>query len=156
MHQGGKFMPLIEVTQNRYVSATIRLESETASLIDQYAAFVRGSADDVVDKALNYVFAKDREFQEYLKSPRSAKVVPSLRVRRAGTGDFREPAAMASDPQAGWRYVTSLLRKRPWCPKMPVRCCAPAESRHSTPKWVDVRKRTYTNVNSFTLRKLTI
>jgi hypothetical protein len=54
MHQGGKFMPLIEVTQNRYVSATIRLESETASLIDQYAAFVRGSADDVVDKALNY------------------------------------------------------------------------------------------------------
>jgi hypothetical protein len=73
MHQGGKFMPLIEVTQNRYVSATIQLESETASLIDQYAAFVRGSADDVVDKALNYVFAKDREFQEYLKSPRSAK-----------------------------------------------------------------------------------
>jgi hypothetical protein len=50
-------MPLIEVTQNRYVSATIRLESETASLIDQYAAFVRGSADDVVDKALNYMFA---------------------------------------------------------------------------------------------------
>jgi len=86
-------MPLIEVTQNRYVSATIRLESETASLIDQYAAFVRGSADDVVDKALNYVFAKDREFQEYLKSPRSAKVVPSLRVRRGGTGDFREPAS---------------------------------------------------------------
>ena len=66
-------MPLIEVTQSRYVSATIRLESATANLVDQYAAFVHGSADDVVDKALNYVFAKDREFQEYLKSSRSRR-----------------------------------------------------------------------------------
>jgi hypothetical protein len=36
---------LIEVTHSRYVSATIRLDSETATLIDQYAAFVHGSAD---------------------------------------------------------------------------------------------------------------
>ena len=82
-------MPLIEVTQSRYVSATIRLESATASLIDQYAAFVHGSADGVVDKALNYVFAKDREFQEYLKSGESAKVcVVSARAQgrsRAGS-----------------------------------------------------------------------
>ena len=82
-------MPLIEVTQSQYVSATIRLESATAKLVDQYAAFVHGSADDVVDKALNYVFAKDREFQEYLKSSQAAKVVPSLRVRGAAA----EPVA---------------------------------------------------------------
>ena len=90
-------MPLIEVTQSRYVSATIRLDSDTATLIDQYAAFVHGSADDVVDKALNYVFAKDREFQEYLKSSQSAKVVPSLRVRRAGA----EPVANGKAPVVG-------------------------------------------------------
>jgi len=90
-------MPLIEVTQSRYVSATIRLESATATLIDQYAAFVHGSADDVVDKALNYVFAKDREFQEYLKSSQSANVAPSLRVRRAGP----EPVASAKAPVRG-------------------------------------------------------
>lgn len=90
-------MPLIEVTQSRYVSATIRLESATASLIDQYAAFVHGSADDVVDKALNYVFAKDREFQEYLKSAESAKVPASLRVRRAGA----EPAPNGKAPVLG-------------------------------------------------------
>jgi hypothetical protein len=78
-------MPLIEVTQSQYVSATIRLESATAIFVDQYVAFVHGSADDVVDKALNYVFAKDREFQEYLKSPQSAKSSPSLRIRRAGS-----------------------------------------------------------------------
>jgi len=86
-------MPLIEVTQSRYVSATIRLESATANLIDQYAAFVHGSADDVVDKALNYVFTKDREFQEYLKSPPSAKVAPSLRVRGVGAADALEAAS---------------------------------------------------------------
>jgi hypothetical protein len=90
-------MPLIEVTQSRYVSATIRLDSATASLVDQYAAFVHGSADDVVDKALNYVFAKDREFQEYLKSAESAKVATSLRVRRAGA----EPAANGKAPVLG-------------------------------------------------------
>jgi hypothetical protein len=90
-------MPLIEVIQSQYVSATIRLESATASLVDQYAAFVHGAADDVVDKALNYVFAKDREFQEYLKSSQSAKVVPSLRVRRAGA----EPIANGKAPVVG-------------------------------------------------------
>ena len=90
-------MPLIEVTQSRYVSATIRLDSATATLIDQYAAFVHGSADDVVDKALNYVFAKDRDFQEHLKSSHSAKVAPSLRVRRAGA----EPAANGKAPALG-------------------------------------------------------
>ena len=94
-------MPLIEVTQSRYVSATIRLESATATLVDQYASFVHGSADDVVDKALNYVFAKDREFQEYLKSSRSANTVPSLRVRRLGTADGTEPAASGKAPVGG-------------------------------------------------------
>jgi hypothetical protein len=94
-------MPLIEVTQSRYVSATIRLDLETATLIDQYAAFVRGSADDVVDKALNYVFAKDREFQEFLKSPLAAEAVPSLRVRRAGAADVPEPVSSSRRSRSG-------------------------------------------------------
>ena len=94
-------MPLIEVIQSRFVTATIRLESVTATLIDQYAAFVHGSADDVVDKALNYVFAKDREFQEFPKSSQSAKVVPSLRVRRGASGDVAEPAANGKAPVIG-------------------------------------------------------
>jgi hypothetical protein len=94
-------MPLIEVTQSRYVSATIRLDSETATLIDQYAAFVHGSADDVVDKALNYVFAKDRDFQEYLKSSLAAKAVPSLRVRRAGAADVPERVSSVKRSRSG-------------------------------------------------------
>jgi len=105
-------MPLIEVTQSRYVSATIRLESATATLIDQYATFVHGSADDVVDKALNYVFAKDREFQDYLKSSQSGKVAPSLRVRRAGA----EPVANGKAPILG---VETRPKPDPKAPPVP-------------------------------------
>ncbi len=45
-------MPLIEVTQSQYVRATIRLESATANLVDQYAAFVQGSADHVIPQPI--------------------------------------------------------------------------------------------------------
>lgn len=43
-------MPLIDVTQSQYVSDTIRLELAAATLVDRYAAFVHGSADEVVDR----------------------------------------------------------------------------------------------------------
>ena len=62
-------MPLLEIVQTRQITATIRLDETTAEQIDQYAAFLRASADEVVDKALTYVFAKDRDFQEFLRTP---------------------------------------------------------------------------------------
>jgi hypothetical protein len=74
-------MPLLEIVKTRHVTASIRLEEPTAALIDQYAAFLRASADEVVDKALSYVFAKDRDFQEFLRTPEAAQVPASLRVR---------------------------------------------------------------------------
>ena len=58
-------MPLLEINQTRYISASVRLDESTAEQVDQYAAFVHASADDVVDKALNYVFSKDRDFQDF-------------------------------------------------------------------------------------------
>ncbi len=76
-------MPLLEIPQVRQITATIRLDESTASQIDQYAAFLHASADEVVDKALAYVFAKDRDFQEFLKTPEAARVPQSLRIRRA-------------------------------------------------------------------------
>jgi hypothetical protein len=48
-------MPLLEITQSRQISASVRLDEATATQIDQYAAFIKASADDVVDKALNYL-----------------------------------------------------------------------------------------------------
>ena len=86
-------MPLLEVTQTRHLSASIRLTDTTASQVDQYAAFIHASADDVVDKALNYVFSKDRDFQDFLKTPQAKQVVSTLRVRKGpSNGASEEPA----------------------------------------------------------------
>ena len=74
-------MPLLEIVPTRRITAMIRLDETTAGQIDQYAAFLHASADEVVDKALAYVFAKDRDFQDFLRTPESAHVPPSLRVR---------------------------------------------------------------------------
>ena len=84
-------MPLLEVVQTRQVSASIRLTDSTAMQVDQYAAFIRASADDVVEQALSYVFSKDRDFQEFLKSPEAQRITPTLRVRRASANEAAEP-----------------------------------------------------------------
>ena len=87
-------MPLLEIAQTRrFVSAMIRIEDTTARRIDQYAAFMKTTADEVVDKALVYVFAKDKDFQEFLDSPQAARVTKSLRIRQPGqNGSASEPA----------------------------------------------------------------
>ena len=85
-------MPLLEVVQTRHLSATIRLTDSTALQVDQYAAFIKASADDVVEQALAYVFSKDRDFQEFLKSAEAQRITPTLRVRRApGTDPVEQP-----------------------------------------------------------------
>ena len=83
-------MPLLEIIQTRQISASIRLDEATATQVDQYAAFIHATADDVVDKALNYVFSKDRDFQEFLKTSLAAQVAPSLRIRKAAVADAAE------------------------------------------------------------------
>ena len=86
-------MPLLEISQIRYISASIRLDESTAEQVDQYAAFVHASADDVVDKALNYVFSKDRDFQDFLKTPQAKQVASTLRVRKGPSKDAPEQPA---------------------------------------------------------------
>ena len=90
-------MPLLEVIQSRQISASIRLDEATATQVDQYAAFIKATADDVVDKALNYVFSKDRDFQEFLQTPQAKQAVSTLRIRRgpgkgAGEPPTKKPA----------------------------------------------------------------
>jgi hypothetical protein len=99
-------MPLLEITQTRQISASIRLEEATATQVDQYAAFLHASADDVVDKALNYVFSKDRDFQDFLKTPRAKQVVSTLRIRKAPSNDAVEQPA--KKPAAGVESVESV------------------------------------------------
>jgi hypothetical protein len=85
-------MPLLEVVQTRQISASIRLTDSTANQVDQYAAFIRASADDVIEEALKHCFGKDRDFQEFLKSPDARKITPTLRIRKLNANET-EPAA---------------------------------------------------------------
>ena len=86
-------MPLLEVVQTKHLSASIRLTDSTATQVDQYAAFIHASANDVVEQALAYVFSKDREFQEFLRTPEAQRITPTLRVRRVAANDAAETPA---------------------------------------------------------------
>jgi hypothetical protein len=82
-------MPLLEITQTRHVNASVRFTDSTVQLVDKYVAFIRAqgqsraSADEVIEQAVGYTFNKDREFQEFLKTPQAANVASTLRVRRS-------------------------------------------------------------------------
>jgi hypothetical protein len=69
-------MPLLEVNHIRHISASVRLDESTAAQVDQYAAFIHASADDVVDKALNYVFSKDRDARTFRRRHRLSRLPP--------------------------------------------------------------------------------
>ena len=86
-------MPLLEVVQTHYVSASVRLTDATAIQLDQYAAFIHASADEVIDQALAYVFSKDRDFQEFLRTSEAQRITPTLRVRRVQASDAAEHPA---------------------------------------------------------------
>ena len=85
-------MPLLEVIQSRQIGASVRFDETTADLVDQYAAFIHATADDVVNKALNYVFAKDRDFQDYLKSSDARHVIPTFACAGAALQPTRSPS----------------------------------------------------------------
>ncbi|MDE3104859.1 MAG: hypothetical protein KGK08_06765 [Acidobacteriota bacterium] len=91
-------MPLLEVVQVRQISAFIRLTETTANQVDQYAAFIRASGDDVVEQALVYVFSKDRDFQDFLKTDEARAVPSTLRVRRPSPADAAETASKKPSP----------------------------------------------------------
>jgi hypothetical protein len=103
-------MPLLEVIQNRQISASVRLDEATATLVDQYAAFIHASADEVVDKALNYVFAKDRDFQDFLKTPLARQVAGTLRVRKMPASEPTE--ALARKPVVGVESSESVRAQK--------------------------------------------
>ena len=103
-------MPLLEINLSRYVNALIRLDETTAELVDQYASFVHVTADDVVDKALNYVFSKDRDFQDFLKTPQAREVTPTLRVRRGPNRDAKNEAEQPAKKRGAGVESTASVR----------------------------------------------
>ena len=79
-------MALLDGKVSKKVSMNCSLEESTAVQVDQYAAFLGIPADDVVNKALDYVFSKDKEFQQYREQNAETPATPSLKVRRPGEG----------------------------------------------------------------------
>src|SRR5438445_9803875 len=100
-------MPLLEINQIRHICASVRLDEATATQVDQYAAFIKASADDVVDKALNYVFAKDRDFQDFLKTPEAKQISSTLRVRKAPSSEVVDSPGKKA---AGWTTSVDSVR----------------------------------------------
>jgi hypothetical protein len=83
-------MVLLEINQIRHICASIRLDESTATQFDKYAAFIHTSADDVVDKALIYVFSKDHDFQDFIKTAQAKQAARTLRVRKGPSNGTAE------------------------------------------------------------------
>lgn len=87
-------MPLFSVKTSKKIETNIRLEESTAKMLDRYAHFHKGPADDVVNDALEYIFTKDKDFQQYLRSNADAEVPSSLRIKKV-------PPSVVAAKQAG-------------------------------------------------------
>jgi hypothetical protein len=93
-------MALLEVLHVHKVTATVEFEEPIALDVDRYAAFIEASADDVINRALEYVFAKDKDFQKHLAANAETTVVRSLQVKELrGSGKpikaSKRPASLA-------------------------------------------------------------
>jgi hypothetical protein len=62
-------VPPLEINPSRYI-ASVRLDEPIAVQFTQYAAFTGASADDFVDKALDYVLSNDCDLADFMKTPR--------------------------------------------------------------------------------------
>ena len=94
-------MPLLDIAESKKITIVANIEETTAKQVDLYAAFTKGTPDDVIDKALAYIFGKDKEFQKFVEENASAKPKSALRVKRAAkTG---ETVAHAKQSTAGAR-----------------------------------------------------
>ena len=63
----------------------------SAAAKDNSTSNYGGISDPGIDALIDdVVFAKDRDFQDYLKSPQAQRITPTLRVRRANANDGAE------------------------------------------------------------------
>ena len=99
-------MALLTVKASKKVEALLKLEESTAKMIDRYAAFLKVSADDVVNEGMEYIFTKDKDFQQHLETEPNTTVQASLRIKKtpASAGTSRNGGrngfkSIASDVQ---------------------------------------------------------
>ena len=76
-------MALFTLKTSKKVDTHMRLEESTAEMLDRYAHFQKGTADEVVNGALEYVFKHDKDFQRHLQQNPNEQVTSSVRVKKA-------------------------------------------------------------------------
>ncbi|MGI4755281.1 MAG: hypothetical protein ACRYGF_00345 [Janthinobacterium lividum] len=75
-------MPLLKISESKKLTATISLEEVTARRIEQYAAMTKGTPDEVIQQALDYIFSKDKDFERFCTEQPNAKPKIALRIKR--------------------------------------------------------------------------
>lgn len=93
-------MPMLEIVASKKVTAIVTIEDATAKQVDQYAAMTKGSADDVIEAALSYIFSKDKEFTKFREENASAKPSIPLRLKRPASAPPK-PDAVATGHKNG-------------------------------------------------------
>ncbi len=87
-------MALFTVKTSKKVETSMRLEESTAKMLDRYAHFHKGSADDVVNESLEYIFRHDKDFQQYLTANPAEEVASSVRVKKTPGASKAAKSAM--------------------------------------------------------------
>jgi hypothetical protein len=90
-------MPLLDIKTTKKLTVFCTLEESTVLAVNQYSAFAKAPADEVVNKALEYALGKDTEFQKFRST--NPKVSDGLRVKKnasTSTGGRRGPKPASS------------------------------------------------------------
>ena len=89
-------MPTLKIVASKKITAIVTIEDATAKQIDQYAAMTKGSADDVVQAALDYVFSGDKDFTRFREENATAKPTIPLRLKKPASTVVKPEDASAS------------------------------------------------------------
>ena len=94
-------MALFTVRTSKKVETSMRLEESTAKMLDRYAHFHQGPADDVVNEALEYIFKRDKDFQQHLQQNPNQEVAASVRIKKApGSAKAAKPSSNGNGHQS--------------------------------------------------------
>jgi hypothetical protein len=88
-------MALFTVKTSKKVETNLRLEESTAKMLDRYAHFHKGPADEVVNEALEYIFKHDKDFQQHLKENPDERITASVRIKKT-PGSTKASKSMAN------------------------------------------------------------
>ena len=76
---------MLKVKRSNKLTITCSLEESTVKLIDQYAACVSATGDEIIESALQEVFKRDKEFKQYREQNADVQVPSSLRLKKPAT-----------------------------------------------------------------------